>query len=60
MWCCRFSRQLPGTRSTTSMPLGWNELDQTAPDAFTMDDALARIDGDDPWDGYFDVDQALE
>ena len=92
MWCCRFSRQLPGTRSTTSrgkvfidwmrngrgatsiapyslrarsgarvsMPLSWKELDQTAPDAFTMDDALARIDGDDPWDGYFDVDQALE
>ena len=23
-------------------------------------DALARIEGDDPWDGYFDVDQALE
>ena len=43
-----------------SMPLSWKELDQTAPDAFTMDDALARIDGDDPWDGYFDVDQALE
>ena len=42
------------------MPLSWKELDQTAPDAFTMDDALARIDGDDPWDGYFDVDQALE
>lgn len=32
-----------------SMPLSWKELDQTAPDAFTMDDALARIDGDDPW-----------
>jgi bifunctional non-homologous end joining protein LigD len=43
-----------------SMPLSWEELDEAAPDAFTMDDALARIEGDDPWDGYFDVDQALE
>ena len=43
-----------------SMPLAWDELDEVAPNAVTMADALARIEGDDPWDGYFDVDQALE
>lgn len=43
-----------------SMPLAWDELDEVAPNAVTMADALARIEGADPWDGYFDVDQALE
>lgn len=43
-----------------SMPLAWDELDEVAPNAVTMADALARIEGVDPWDGYFDVDQALE
>ena len=43
-----------------SMPLAWDELDEVAPNAVTMDDALARIEKDDPWKGYFDVDQALE
>ena len=43
-----------------SMPLAWDELDEVAPNAVTMADALARIEGDDPWGGYFDVDQALE
>ena len=43
-----------------SIPLAWDELDEVAPNAVTMADALARIEGADPWDGYFDVDQALE
>lgn len=42
-----------------SMPIAWDELDTVAPDDVTMDDALARIESDDPWKGYFDVDQSL-
>ena len=42
-----------------SMPLSWDELDSVAPDAVTMEDALARIERDDPWEGYFKVDQSL-
>ena len=29
-----------------SMPLSWEELDEAAPDAFTMHDALARIEAE--------------
>ena len=36
------------------MPLGWDELDETAPDAFTMDDALARIEAQ-PDDEYYEM-----
>ena len=42
-----------------SMPIAWDELDTIAPDDVTMDEALARIEGDDPWKSYFDVDQSL-
>lgn len=42
-----------------SMPLSWDELDRVAPDAVSMADALASLDGVDPWEGYFDVRQAL-
>lgn len=48
------------TGARVSMPLAWDELDEVAPDAVTMEDALARVEGDDPWKGFFDVDQALE
>lgn len=43
-----------------SMPLSWDELDRVAPDAVSMQDALASLDGVDPWEGYFDVRQALK
>lgn len=43
-----------------STPLAWDELDRVAPDDVTMADALERIgSADDPWKGFFDVDQAL-
>lgn len=43
-----------------SMPISWDELDDVAPDAVTMADALARLArGDNPWKGYFDVKQSL-
>lgn len=48
------------TGARVSMPLAWDELDEVAPDAVTMEDALARVEGDDPWKGFFAVDQALE
>ncbi len=44
-----------------SMPIGWDELDAVAPDGIGMEDALARLArGDDPWEGYFDVEQGLK
>lgn len=44
-----------------SMPIGWDELDDIAPDAVTMQDALAHLaSGNDPWAGYFDVEQSLQ
>lgn len=42
-----------------SMPLAWDELDEVTPNAITMTDALAHLEGDDPWAGYFDVEQTL-
>lgn len=43
-----------------STPLAWDELDHVAPDDVSMADALERIGSrDDPWKGFFDVDQAL-
>lgn len=36
-----------------SMPIAWEELDTVAPDGIRMEDALARIEGPDPW-GDFD------
>jgi bifunctional non-homologous end joining protein LigD len=35
-------------RATVATPLAWNELDATAPDAFTIDDAQRLLDRPDP------------
>ena len=43
--------------SFTASTAAW--LDSVAPDAVTMEDALARIERDDPWEGFFKVDQSL-
>ena len=42
-----------------SMPITWEELDTVAPDAVTMEDALTRINGDDPWKDFFENNQML-
>ena len=36
-----------------SMPITWKELDTVAPDGVAMAEALRRIGGDDPWEGFF-------
>ncbi|MDD2190099.1 MAG: DNA ligase D, partial [Eubacteriales bacterium] len=36
-----------------SMPIGWDELDTVAPDSITMEEAILRIDGNDPWEDFF-------
>ncbi|HWQ79667.1 MAG TPA: DNA ligase D [Anaerovoracaceae bacterium] len=43
-----------------SMPITWGELDTVAPDGVDMADALSRINGDDPWNGFFQTDQRLK
>lgn len=42
-----------------SMPIDWKELDTVAPDEVTMEDALLRIGGGDPWQGIFQTNQKL-
>jgi len=42
------------------MPIEWDELDTVAPDGISMDDALLRIEGKDPWKGFFENDQMLK
>lgn len=43
-----------------SMPITWGELDTVAPDGITMADALLRVHGSDPWQGFFQHDQMLK
>lgn len=43
-----------------SMPILWEELDTVAPDGVTMADALLRINGNDPWNGFFQINQQLK
>ena len=43
-----------------SMPITWEELDTVAPDGVDISDALARIDGNDPWKDFFQVNQRLK
>jgi len=42
-----------------SMPISWAELDKTAPDQITTAEAMRRIESDDPWDGFFNVQQGV-
>lgn len=43
-----------------SMPIFWDELDTVSPDGITMEDALQRIGGNDPWEGFFQNNQMLK
>lgn len=43
-----------------SMPITWNELDSLAPDSVDIADALMRISGEDPWKGFFQINQRLK
>lgn len=43
-----------------SMPIAWNELDTIAPDGVDLTDALKRIEGNDPWKGFFEIDQRFK
>jgi bifunctional non-homologous end joining protein LigD len=43
-----------------SMPITWKELDTVAPDGVDMADALRRIGGDDPWQGFFSTGNRLQ
>lgn len=43
-----------------SMPIGWDELDTVDQDGITMEDALQRIRGIDPWEGFFRNEQSIK
>ncbi len=43
-----------------SMPIAWDELETVAPDGITMEDALQRIGGNDPWKDFFQNSQVLK
>ena len=43
-----------------SMPITWEELDTVAPDDINMTDALSRIERDDPWKDFFQINQILK
>lgn len=51
-------RAREGTR--VSMPIAWEELDTVAPDSVNMAEALRRIGGNDPWQGFFRNGQQLK
>jgi bifunctional non-homologous end joining protein LigD len=42
-----------------SMPIAWDELDTVAPDGVTMEDAIKRIAGKDPWQDFYLNNQQL-
>ncbi len=43
-----------------SMPITWEELDTVTPDGIDMAEAIRRVEGDDPWNGFFSIDQKLK
>lgn len=43
-----------------SMPIGWDELDTVDPNGVNMEEALRRIGGNDPWNGFFRNNQQLK
>lgn len=46
--------------ASISMPIAWDELPKTAPNAVTMKNAVARLEKSDPWKDFFKVKQALK
>jgi len=45
--------------AVVSMPIGWEELDAVAPGSIDMAEAIRRIAGKDPWEGFFNNGQKL-
>ncbi len=43
-----------------SMPISWDELYTVAPNGINMWEALQRIEGKDPWDGFFQNNQMIK
>ena len=43
-----------------SMPIDWEELDTVAPDGISMEEALLRIKGKDPWKDFYENHQMLK
>ena len=43
-----------------SMPISWDELYTVAPDGINMWDALKRIEGNDPWEDFFQNNQMIK
>lgn len=43
-----------------SMPITWEELEEVTPDGVGMAEALDRISGPDPWEGFFRTGQKLK
>lgn len=43
-----------------SMPISWDELDLVAPDGISINDALERIKAEDPWRGFYEIEQSLK
>jgi bifunctional non-homologous end joining protein LigD len=43
-----------------SMPISWAELDTVIPNGIGMEDAIRRIDGDDPWKDFYAIKQRLK
>ena len=42
-----------------SMPIAWEELDLIGPAGIDMQEALQRVDGEDPWQDFFQQEQTL-
>lgn len=46
--------------ASVSMPLSWKELDKVAPADIHMEEAIKRLKGKDPWEGFFDIEQKFK
>ena len=44
-------------KPTVSMPISWEELDIVKPNDITINEAIKRIKKEDPWKGFFKVNQ---
>ncbi|KAF0092038.1 MAG: DNA ligase (ATP) [Fusobacteria bacterium] len=42
-----------------SMPISWEELDTVAPNGISIEDAIKRLQGEDPWKGFFKIKQKI-
>ena len=43
-----------------SMPISWEELDTVVPNGISMDEALTRISGKDPWRDFYRIQQRIK